>query len=65
MATVARLEHPVVLVRAGETAETEHLLGAEGKPLYFSGGPMSSSVRWPVSLCSPGFTLAPHRPPVR
>lgn len=31
MATVARLEHPVVLVRAGETAETEHLPAAEGK----------------------------------
>ncbi|CAM5448726.1 putative Universal stress protein [Streptomyces afghaniensis 772] [Streptomyces afghaniensis] len=34
MATVARLEHPVVLVRADETAETEHLPAAEGKPSF-------------------------------
>ncbi|EFL29908.1 stress-inducible protein [Streptomyces viridochromogenes DSM 40736] len=32
MATVARLQHAVVLVREGETAEAEHLPGVDGKP---------------------------------
>ncbi|GGY33577.1 universal stress protein [Streptomyces djakartensis] len=32
MATVARMEHPVVLVRAGESAEAEHLPDADGRP---------------------------------
>ncbi|MEV8554724.1 universal stress protein [Streptomyces glaucescens] len=32
MATVARTERPIVLVRAGETAETEHLPDRDGKP---------------------------------
>ncbi|MFI9152492.1 universal stress protein [Streptomyces sp. NPDC053367] len=32
MATVARIERPIVLVRAGETAEDEHLPDGDGKP---------------------------------
>lgn len=32
MATVARIEKPIVLVRAGETAEDEHLPDNDGKP---------------------------------
>ncbi|GHF36351.1 universal stress protein [Streptomyces griseosporeus] len=32
MATVARIERPIVLVRAGATAENEHLPDSDGKP---------------------------------
>ncbi|GKQ37908.1 universal stress protein [Streptomyces sp. A012304] len=32
LATAARIERPLVLVRAGETAEDEHLPDADGKP---------------------------------